>query len=264
MAQTCWLRWNFSRRKSKRKPPKEQAPPRAESEMRDASFDFKRALRSVASFCRNVIDLPEPKMREIRRALRKIFAGLLACALPACTELPNDMGVRPHRQAAKTYHRVFSAWYDDPTAKGETKILINLTTQQAFFYRGDTIIGRTGISSGRREYETPPGKYRVIQKDERHVSSEYGVYVNRAGAVILRDASVNRGRLPRGARFVGAPMPYFLRFRDGYGMHAGFVPRFRASHGCVRMPVKMAKHFFDAAEIGTRVEVIEPPVMVER
>ena len=59
-------------------------------------------------------------------------------------------------------------------------------------------------------------------------------------------------------------MPYFLRFRGGYGMHAGFVPRFRASHGCVRMPIKMAKHFFEAAEIGTRVEVIEPPIMVEQ
>ena len=57
-------------------------------------------------------------------------------------------------------------------------------------------------------------------------------------------------------------MPYFLRFRDGYGMHAGFVPRFRASHGCVRMPLAMAHHFFKAAEMGTRVEVIEPPAMV--
>jgi lipoprotein-anchoring transpeptidase ErfK/SrfK len=52
-------------------------------------------------------------------------------------------------------------------------------------------------------------------------------------------------------------MPYFLRFAGGYGMHAGFVPRFRASHGCVRMPMRMAKYFFEAAEIGTRVEVVE-------
>ena len=57
------------------------------------------------------------------------------------------------------------------------------------------------------------------------------------------------GRRSRtGTHFVGAPMPYFLRFRDGYGMHAGFVPRYRASHGCIRMPIEMAKHFFDAAK----------------
>jgi len=47
-------------------------------------------------------------------------------------------------------------------------------------------------------------------------------------------------------------------------MHAGFVPNYRASHGCIRMPEKMAKHFFDAAKIGTPVEVIQPPLRVAR
>lgn len=198
------------------------------------------------------------------------MAALLGLILAGCTELPNDVGVRRHRsEAAQTRiasrHPVFASWYDDPAVKGEAKIVIDLTKQQAFFYRGQTIIGRTNISSGRREYETPPGKYRVIQKDAAHVSSQYGQYVARnSGAVLRRDVDVNKGSTPKGAKFVGSPMPYFLRFRDGYGMHAGFVPRFRASHGCIRMPMKMAKPFFEAAEIGTRVEVIEPPIMVER
>ncbi|MGI8889656.1 MAG: L,D-transpeptidase family protein [Chthoniobacterales bacterium] len=196
------------------------------------------------------------------------LAGALLI-LASCTELPNDVGVRKHRLEAQqtrlaSHHPVFSSWYDDPTAKGEARILINLTKQQAFFFRGDTLIGRTNISSGRREYETPPGKYRVIQKDERHFSSEYGQYVASSGAVLHRDVDVNRDAKPKGAKFVGASMPYFLRFREGYGMHAGFVPRFRASHGCVRMPFKMAQHFFEVAEVGMRVEVIEPPDMVER
>ncbi len=52
-------------------------------------------------------------------------------------------------------------------------------------------------------------------------------------------------------------MPYFLRFTGGYGMHAGFVPRYRASHGCIRMPREMARHFFDAAEEDTPVIVKE-------
>jgi len=137
--------------------------------------------------------------------------------------------------------------------------------QQAFYYRGETLIGRTNISSGRRAFETPPGKYRVIQKDAKHVSSQYGQYVARnTGAILRRDVDVNNDPAPKGAKFVGSPMLYFLRFRGGYGMHAGFVPRSRASHGCVRMPIRMAKNFFEAAEIGTRVEVIEPPIMVER
>ncbi len=163
-----------------------------------------------------------------------------------------------------SHHPIKATWNDDPTATGQRKIVINLTTQQASFYRGRKLIGQTNISSGRRDYETPPGKYRVIQKDANHVSSQYGQIVSRFGRVLVRDADAKTTPRPKGARFVGAPMPYFLRFKDGYGMHAGFVPPYRASHGCVRMPEAMAKHFFDAAEIGTRVEVIEPPTMVQR
>lgn len=199
---------------------------------------------------------------------------LLSCGVfvlmagDGCTELPNDIGVRRHRSTdaltrQASHYPVFSSWEDDPGAKGAPRIMVNLTTQQAFFYRGDLLVGKTNISSGRRDFDTPPGTYRVIQKDAHHISNQYGAYIARSGAVLQRDVDVNKDLHPKGARFVGAPMPYFLRFTGGYGMHAGFVPRYRASHGCIRMPVPMAKHFFDAAEMGTRVEVIEPPPMVE-
>ena len=195
-----------------------------------------------------------------------LAASSLVCG---CTELPSDVGVHPHRVAktrsrSASAHPVFERWQDDPAAKGEAKILVNLTTQQAFFYRGDILIGRTSISSGRKDFQTPPGKYEVIQKDLHHVSSQYGQFVTRAGAVLLHDADRDQDKCPKGAHFVGASMPYFLRFSGGYGMHAGFVPRYRASHGCIRLPAGMAKHFFEAAEVGTSVEVIEPPTMVQR
>ncbi|MGI8430953.1 MAG: L,D-transpeptidase family protein [Chthoniobacterales bacterium] len=200
-----------------------------------------------------------------------IFPALATLALVllgvGCTALPNDVGVRQHRSTATltrkaARHPVFATWNDDPAAKGPRRIVINLTTQQAFFYRGETVLGKTNISSGKRAHETPPGKYRVIQKDPKHVSNEYGVYENSLGGVVTRNVEAGTTPMPKGAHFVGAPMPYFLRFQDGYGMHAGFVPRYRASHGCVRMPIEMAKHFFDAAELGTRVEVIEPGIPV--
>ena len=198
-----------------------------------------------------------------------LIASIAALVFGAagCTELPNDVGVHRHRSNAAltrkaSHHPVIASWNDDPAIKGKPKILINLTTQQAFFYRGNNLIGKTNISSGQPDYETPPGKYRVIQKDSKHVSNEYGVYENRLGKVVTRNVDVNATPMPDGAHFVGASMPYFLRFTEGYGMHAGFVPRYRASHGCIRMPATMAKHFFEAAEIGTRVEVIEPPPAV--
>jgi lipoprotein-anchoring transpeptidase ErfK/SrfK len=196
---------------------------------------------------------------------RALFlAAGIELSIAGCTELPNDVGVRRHRFAWAAQHPIVASWNDAATAKGAPRILVNLTTQQAFFYRGKLLVGRTSISSGRRDFETPPGTYRVIQKDADHVSSQFGAYVADSGAVLVRDVDVNKDPRPDGAHFVGAHMPYFLRFTGGYGMHAGFVPRYRASHGCIRMPEEMAKHFFDAAEEGTRVEVIEPPTKVKR
>ena len=50
-------------------------------------------------------------------------------------------------------------------------------------------------------------------------------------------------------------MKYFLRFHGATGMHAGYLPGYPASHGCVRLPLEKAIHFYDAAEIGTPVSV---------
>src|SRR5215467_13239839 len=93
---------------------------------------------------------------------------VVAFVAGGCTELPSDVGVHPHRTTVartKPVSRqpVFDRWQDDPTAQGKAKILVNLTTQQAFFYRGGVLIGRSEISSGRKDFETPPGKYEVIQ-----------------------------------------------------------------------------------------------------
>jgi lipoprotein-anchoring transpeptidase ErfK/SrfK len=75
--------------------------------------------------------------------------------------------------------------------------------------------------------------------------------------VVMANVNARKDKAPPGTQFVGAKMPFFLRFTRGYGMHAGFVPRYRASHGCIRMPTEMAKHFFDAAELETPVIVKE-------
>ena len=136
-------------------------------------------------------------------------------------------------------------------AKGKAKITVNLTTQQAFLYRGGVLIGRTNISSGRKDFETPPGKYEVIQKDLHHVSSQYGDYVTRAGAVLGGATSIATGtRCPAGGHFVGASMPYFCASTGGYGMHAGFVPRFRASHGCDPLAVDDGEAFLRSSRSG--------------
>jgi lipoprotein-anchoring transpeptidase ErfK/SrfK len=50
-------------------------------------------------------------------------------------------------------------------------------------------------------------------------------------------------------------MPYFLRIQGGTGLHAGYLPGYPASHGCVRLPEGMALKFFEDASVGTPVEI---------
>ena len=61
--------------------------------------------------------------------------------------------------------------------------------------------------------------------------------------------------VPRGGKFIPAPMRYFMRFHGADGMHAGYLPGYPASHGCVRMPEQLAIAFFRAVDVGTPVTV---------
>jgi len=148
------------------------------------------------------------------------------------------------------------SYWDGDGVSGSPSITIDLGEQKAFFYKDDRLVGVSMISSGREGYATPPGQYKVIQKSQDHVSNLYGDYVDSAGNVMVANVGVKRDPKPPGARFRGAPMPYFLRFHGGYGLHAGFLPGFPASHGCVRMPERMAQIFFANANHGTPVRVV--------
>jgi lipoprotein-anchoring transpeptidase ErfK/SrfK len=149
-----------------------------------------------------------------------------------------------------------SYWNGDG-ANGAPTIVVRLGEQRAYFYRGRKVVGATRISTGKKGYATPSGNYSVIQKDRHHVSNLYGDYVGADGEVVKSNVTAGKDPAPEGSTFRGAKMPYFLRFSGGYGLHSGRVPNYPASHGCVRLPAEMAKHFFDNAEGGTPVLVEE-------
>jgi hypothetical protein len=140
---------------------------------------------------------------------------------------------------------------------GAAKIIVHKAEQRAYFYKGRRLIGESTVSTGKRGFDTPPGHYHVIEKDKNHVSSEFGDYVDDRGEVVKSNIDVRKDAQPEGTHFDGAHMPYFMRFNGGYGMHAGYVPRFRASHGCIRLPARMARHFFENARDDTPVIVRE-------
>jgi lipoprotein-anchoring transpeptidase ErfK/SrfK len=177
-----------------------------------------------------------------------LFAGT------ACTNLSQKKPATASTMAAPKPSK-HSFWNGDGVS-GTPSIQIVLSDQRAYFYKGQQLVGESTISSGKKGFETPPGTYKVIQKDKDHASNLYGDYVDEEGNTVMANVDVSKDKMPDGAvAFVGAKMPFFLRFTGGYGMHAGHLPGYRASHGCVRMPDAMAEHFFTAAEIGTPVTV---------
>jgi len=148
----------------------------------------------------------------------------------------------------------FSYWNGDGVL-GRPSIKIDLENQRAYFYKDHQIVGASVVSTGREGYDTPPGEFRITQKDIDHTSSLYGDYVDQTGQVVVKNVETNKDAKPRGTVFQGAPMPYFLRIHGGIGMHAGYLPGYPASHGCIRLPQEMAVKFFEDAPIGTPVEI---------
>jgi lipoprotein-anchoring transpeptidase ErfK/SrfK len=178
-----------------------------------------------------------------------LFAGA------ACTNMnPRKPVVVSTTGAVPVGKHPYWYWIGDQVT-GAPSIKIVISEQRAYFYKGGKLVGESTISSGKKGFETPPGQYKVIQKDKDHVSNMYGDYVDADGDVVQRNVDVTKDPAPAGATFRGAKMPFFMRFTGGYGMHAGYLPGYRASHGCVRMPMAMAEHFFEAAQEGTPVTV---------
>lgn len=139
--------------------------------------------------------------------------------------------------------------------RGKASIVVSLHQQRAYLYRGREVVSEANISTGREGYATPTGNFRVIRKDRDHRSSLYGDYVDDGGHIVKANVDVRKHRRPRGAHYLGAPMPYFIEFRPGFGLHAGDRPGYPASHGCVRLSYWKARQFYQASKIGTRVTI---------
>jgi hypothetical protein len=119
-------------------------------------------------------------------------------------------------------------WAETIPAEGDSRIVVDLLTQTAFVYRGDTIVGVTTISSGKKGKETPLGFWSVLRKHKNYRSRKYQ----------------------------NAPMPFAQIIDDhGIALHGGALPGYPASHGCVRLPVKFAEKLFSLTKLGTKVVV---------
>jgi lipoprotein-anchoring transpeptidase ErfK/SrfK len=159
----------------------------------------------------------------------------------------------------------------EPTAPPEPKrvsaisIEIDLQQQKAYLLHDKHKVYESPISSGRAGHLTPTGDFEVLEKDLNHLSSLYGQIVERGSGRIVHSGADVATPVPPGCKFVRAPMKHFMRFEGAVGMHAGILPGYPASHGCVRMPASKAKLFYNAAEIGSPVHVFgKTPSHTER
>jgi lipoprotein-anchoring transpeptidase ErfK/SrfK len=184
---------------------------------------------------------------------RLIFAAIAVGVLAGCATKPPPPPPKPtHAKPAPPY-----TWNDTAAKGGAPKIVVDVSKQRAYFFRGDVQVGETRCSTGKKGFATQVGSYAVTQKDKNHLSNLYGTFVNEAGDVVTRDVDMSKMKVPDGCSFQGAKMPFYMRFTGGYGLHAGYVPDYPASHGCVRLPRVMAEHFFENCQVGTPVIVKE-------
>jgi lipoprotein-anchoring transpeptidase ErfK/SrfK len=142
-----------------------------------------------------------------------------------------------------------------PTPPSPYSIEIDLEHQRTYLLKNGQKVAEAPISSGRPGHLTPTGDFAVIEKDLNHFSNLYGKIVEKGSGAVVKSGADVATPIPKGCKFVPAPMKWFMRFEGASGMHAGILPGYPASHGCVRMPASKAQLFYETVEVGTPVHV---------
>ena len=121
-------------------------------------------------------------------------------------------------------------WYPEISPTGPVVILVSIPDQLVKVYRNGIRIGISTVSTGKPGHETPTGVFHILEKDKDHVSN----------------------------LFKGAAMPNMQRLTwTGIALHAGNLPGYPASHGCIRMPLDFSAKLFEITDRGGTVVVAD-------
>lgn len=158
---------------------------------------------------------------------RLIGFGLLACiAGSVSAHAASEADVPLIEKAARL--KAGQYIWERKADSGPVSIVIDLSTQRALLYSNGVAIAASSISSGRSGRETPTGSFTIIEKQVVHRSRTYD----------------------------NASMPYMQRLTwKGVSMHAGHLPGYPASHGCIRLPAGFAKLLYGVTTVGTPVVI---------
>ena len=123
--------------------------------------------------------------------------------------------------SAEDQKKQIFTWHPERSPSGPILIIVNIDDQVAFVYRNGVQIGQTPVSTGRTGYPTPTGVFSILGKDATHHSKKYN----------------------------NASMPFAERLTwSGIFLHAGDLPGYPSSHGCVHLPLAFAKDLFEITQ----------------
>ncbi len=120
-------------------------------------------------------------------------------------------------------------WFPERALHGPVAIIVSLSDQLCVVYRNGIRIGVSTVSSGKKGYKTPTGVFSIYRKERMHHSSKYN----------------------------NAAMPDSQFFMGGAALHAGGLPGYPSSHGCVHLPRAFADRLFQVTHNGTPVIVTD-------
>ena len=160
--------------------------------------------------------------------LTHIATAIAICALVLVTEA-DAAGFTRGRETAPLspeFKPGDYVWKPEASPAGPVVIIVSIPEQTMYVYRNGVRIGRSTVSTGAKGHETPTGVFTILQKKVDHESSIYK----------------------------GAKMPHMQRLTwSGIAMHAGRLPGYPASHGCVRLSVDFAEKLYTVTSNGTTV-----------
>ncbi len=162
--------------------------------------------------------------------MKPLLAALLLLTAAPALAAPGALTPSPYTTPVETLKPGEWIWDASIAPAGPMLVIVNLASQRAYAYRNGVRIGATTISSGKAGKKTPTGIFTILQKNKDHKSNLYN----------------------------SAPMPYMQRLTwDGIAMHAGNLPGYPASHGCVRLPLEFSKKLFEVSNKGMTVVVTD-------
>jgi hypothetical protein len=121
-------------------------------------------------------------------------------------------------------------WHPERSADGPVIVIVSIPDQLVHVYRNGIRIAASTCSTGKPGHRTPTGVFKILEKDKHHRSSTYS----------------------------NAPMPNMNRLTwSGIALHAGNLPGYPASHGCVRLPMQFSELLFGITRKGMTVVIAD-------